>query len=888
MVPEFLARLKIFPQFLARLKSSLAAKGNAISGTNLNPLLPALDSFHGGYTKSPHLTLQNTRILHAHLLEAGLLPSNLFVANYLLRCYGKFEVMVDAVKLFNTIPEPNVISWNTMISSCNGNFRFEDSWRLFCRMHISGFQSDEITYGSVLSACGGLLAPGLGEQVYSFSIKNGFCSSGYVCAGMIDLFAKTDRLEDAFKVFYSVNSANVVCWNSIISGSVRSGQNLRALHLFQQMGRECLMPNSFTFSSVLTACVALADIHIGKGVHGWVIKCGSTDVFVGTAIIDLYAKCGDMEEALKEFKWMPVRNVVSWTAIISGFVKRDDSLSALKIFRQMRELKERINNFTITSVLTSCAKPNMFKEAIQLHCWIVKAGYYLDGSVSAALISMYSKLGSLDQSEMLFTEMDKVKNSGIWAVMISSLAQSQNSQRAVDMFCRMLQEDQRPDNYCYSSVLSVINCLHLGSQIHCHACKFGFVYDLSVGSSLFTMYSKNGSIEDSYKVFQQIPFRDSVSWTSMIAGFAEHGRGEQALSLFMDMISGGNKPDQNTLTAALTACSVLQSLRKGREIHGYAFRAGLGSEELISSALVCMYSKSGALAFASKVFDLLPQKDQVSCSSLVSGYAQNGLLEEAVVLFQKMFVSNFIVDSFTVSSALGAIALLNRLELGMQVHTLVTKLGLASELSVGSSLVTMYSECGIIANCSKAFDQIVEPDHISWTSLIASYARHGKGEEALEVYEHMIRKGTRPDAVTFVEVLSACSHTDLVEKGDLYFSSMTRDFGIEPDNRHYACMVDLLGRSGRLKEAESFINSMPIDPDSLVWTTLLAACKLHGDIDLGKKAAEKAMELAPGRSGSYISLSNMFAEVGKWKEAVDVRRRMSIIGVNKEPGWSFT
>ncbi|CAN0901673.1 Pentatricopeptide repeat-containing protein At1g74600, chloroplastic [Linum grandiflorum] len=563
-----------------------------------------------------------------------------------------------------------------------------------------------------------------------------------------------------------------------------------------------------------------------------------------------------MEEALKEFKRMPVRNVVSWTAIISGFVKRDDSLSALKIFRQMRQMNERINNFTITSVLTACAKPDMTKEAIQLHCWIIKAGYYLDGSVSAALISMYSKFGALDQSEMLFTEMNKVKNSGIWAVMISSLAQSQNSQRAVEMFRRMIQEDQRPDNFCYSSVFSVINCLHLGRQIHCHAYKFGFVYDLSVGSSLFTMYSKNGSIEDSYKVFQQIPFRDNVSWTSMIAGFAEHGYGEHALSLLMDMLSGGNKPDQSTLTAALTACSVLQSIRKGKEIHGYAFRAGLGSKELVSSALVW--------------------------------YVQNGLPEEAVVLFQKMLVSNFVVDSFTISSALGAIALLNSLELGMQVHALVTKLGLDSELSVGSSLVTMYSQCGNIADCSKTFDQIAEPDHISWTSLIASYAQHGKGEEALEVYEDMIRKGIKPDAVTFVEVLSACSHADLIERGHFYFSSMTRDFGIEPDNRHHACMVDLLGRSGRLKEAESFINSMPIDPDSLVWTTLLAACTLHGDIDLGNKAAEKAMELAPGRSGSYISLANIFASVGKWKEAVDIRRRMSLIGVNKEPGWSFT
>ncbi|CAI0401653.1 unnamed protein product [Linum tenue] len=301
------------------------------------------------------------------------------------------------------------------------------------------------------------------------------------------------------------------------------------------------------------------------------------------------------------------------------------------------------------------------------------------------------------------------------------------------------------------------------------------------------MYSKSGSLQDSYEVFEQIPFRDNVSWTSMIAGFAEHGCGKQALSLFRDMVSAGNKPDQNTLTAALGACSVLQSLHKGREIHGYVFRAGLGTESFAGGALVSMYAKCGALAFASKVFDMID-----------------------------------------------------------------------------------------------------EPDLISWTSLIASYASHGKGEEALQVYDHMIEKGIQPDAVTFVEIISACSHAGLVERGHSCFHSMTRDFGIEPDNRHFACMVDLLGRSGRLKEAERFIDSMPIDPDSLVWTSLLAACKLHGDVELGKVAAEKVMELAPGRSGTYISLSNIFADVGKWKEAVEIRRRMSRIGVIKEPGWSFT
>ncbi|XP_057988433.1 pentatricopeptide repeat-containing protein At1g74600, chloroplastic [Hevea brasiliensis] len=811
---------------------------------------PVLDPFHffSNYTKSTHHTVKDTKIIHSYLLKTALLQSDIVVANCLLDWYCKCGAILYAVKLFDTIPQLNVISWNVIISSYIRNMLFEDSWRLFCRMHFSGFEPDDITYRSALSACAALQAPLFGELVYSLAIKNGFYSNGYVRAGMIDLFAKNSKFDDALKVFYDVSCANVVCWNSIISGAVRNGENSVALDLFSQMCRRSLVPNSFTFSSILTACATLKEVEIGKGVQGLVIKCCENDVFVGTAIVDMYAKCGDVGEAVKIFSRMPVRNVVSWTAIISGFVKKDDSISALKIFKEMRIIKEEINNFTITSIITACAKPDMIKEAIQIHSWILKTGFYLDPIVQAALINMYAKVHAIDLSEMVFRESEDVKNPRLWATMISSFAQNQSSQRAIELLQIMLQESLRPDSFCFSSVLSVIDCSNLGRQIHSYTLKTGFVFDLSVGSSLFTMYSKCGSIEDSYKVFEHIPVRDNISWTSMISGFTEHGCANQAFELFRNMLAEGTRPDQMNFIAILAACSGLRSLQKGKEIHGHAFRAGMGREALVGGALVSMYSKCGALESARKVFDMLPEKDQVSCSSMVSGYAQNGLLEEAVFLFHEMLMSNVTADSYTVSSVLGAIALLNRLGIGTQLHARLTKVGLDSNVSVGSSLVTMYSKCGNIEDCCKAFDQVDEPDLICWSAMIASYAQHGKGVEALKIYEKMRRQGIRPDSVTFVGVLFACSHANLVEEGYFLFNSMTKDFGIEPNNRHYACMVDLLGRSGRLKEAEKLIKSMTIDPDALVWGTLLAACKLHGEVELGKKAAK----MASGRKSSRL------------------------------------
>lgn len=874
-----------------KLKSSLAVIDNSPSviTSQREPDVTAFDPFRffSHLAKTKRYTIRDAKIIHAHLLRSGLLQTNVFHSNCLLDCYCKSSSMVKALKLFDTTPKLNVISWNIMISGYNNVSLFEDSRRFFCRMLSLGFEPDEITYGSVLSACSALQATSFGMQVYSLAIKNGFYTSGYVRAGMIDLFAKNFTFEDALRVFGDVSCENVVVWNSIISGAVRNGDYWIALDLFRQMGHRSLVPNSYTFSSVLSACAMLRELEIGKEIQGKLIKCGANDVFLGTAVVDLYAKCGDPDDAKKEFWRMPIRNVVSWTAIISGFVQKGDSFLALKFFKEMRKTSVEINIYTVTSVITACAKPCMLKEGEEIHSWILKTGFYMDPVVIAALINMYSKIGCTGLSEKVFAEMEDRVSPSIWTVMISSFALNQSSQKAIELLQRMLWEGLKPDEFCISSVLSVIDSLDLGKQIHCCALKAALINDLSVGCSLLTMYSKCGNLEDSYKVFELIPIRDNALWASMIVGCSEHGFVQLAFQLFREMLVEEIMPDQITLSAILKACFSLPYLKMGKEIHGYVLRAGI-DKTLIGGALVSMYSKCSALKSARRVLDILPLKDKVSCASLISGYAENGLIEDAVFLFYEMLTSDLAVDSFMLSSVLRAISFSYKSGLGTQLHGYIMKLGLDSEISVGSSLVTMYSKSGSVEDCCKAFQQIDEPDLIAWTALITSYAQNGKGAEALRIFEFMKNKGIRPDSVTFVGVLSSCSHNGLVEEGYFHFNSMAKDYGIKPNNHHYACMVDLLGRSGRLKEAEKFIKNMPIEPDALVWGTLLAACKVHGDIELGRLAAENVMKLDPCDAGAYVSLSNICAEVGQWEDVLKVRSQMRGTGVEKEPGWSLT
>ncbi|XP_047972839.1 pentatricopeptide repeat-containing protein At1g74600, chloroplastic-like [Salvia hispanica] len=835
-------------------------------------------------TNLKDLTLAQAKAAHALLFKTHELSSNLYAANSLIISYSECSRMDCAFKLFDEIPLRNSVTLNSMILGCNKNSLYGYSWRLFCQIHNVGADMDEFTYGSVLSACGYVGNAAIGLQVYGLVWKNGFVSNGYVRAATIDLFAKCGYLDDALRVLHDVdNCENVVCWNHVVSGAVKSNDHLVALDVFAEMcRRSSISPNSFTFSSALTACAAVEELELGKCIHGCVIKRGvGGDVYVGTAIVDLYAKSGAMLDAVKQFKLMKMLNVVSWNVIISGFAKQGDCVSAFSVLNEMRKSGEELSSFTVPNVLSACTNPDMFKGTLQIHCWTFKVGLNIDPIVESSLISTYSRIGAVYLSEKVFVENGKMKEVGVWANMISAFVQSGSYDKAINFFQDMLENGTNPNMYIVSSVISLIDSLALGRQVHSYSLKLGMLSEVSVGSSILTMYSKCRKLEDSLKAFEQLERKDNVSWTSMIIGLAENGYADKAIRLFQEM---GFEPDDRILAAVLNSCSALRSLKLGREVHAFALRFWSGGEQaIVDSALVNMYTKCGDLDSARIVFDRTHIKDQALWSSLISGYSRYGQVEEALEIFRNLLMSGVNSDAYTCSSILGALAISS--ELGEQLHGYTIKVGFETDASVGSSLVMMYSKSGSISDCHKAFQQITDLDLVGWTTMIASYANNGKGSEALQLFDRMKRSGVEPDGVTFVGVLSACSHAGLVDEGHFHLQSMIRDHGIKPGQKHYACMVDLLGRAGRLEEAKRFIDSMPVEPAVLVWETLLAACKVHGDHELGKVAAEKILESQPNDVGTYISVSNIYAEAGEWDHALKVREAMGVR--RKEAGWSY-
>ncbi|XP_076910534.1 pentatricopeptide repeat-containing protein At1g74600, chloroplastic-like [Bidens hawaiensis] len=864
---------------------NLKTSSRFISSLNHSNIFTTFDPYHF-LNESRTYTLQETKIIHARLLKTNSLHSSLDFSNFLLRIYSKASGFNYALKVFDQMPQPDITSWNLVITTQNQSSKYADSWATFCKLHSLSFHPNEYTYGHALSACIPLIFVNGGKLLYSLALKHGFLLDGYVRSGLIELFLKGCSFDNALKVFNDESCGSVVCWNTIISGAVKHNEDHVGLNLFQQMCRGFPQPNRFTFPSVFGVCAKLQEFELGRVVHGLTVKYGDhEDLVVGTAIVDFYAKCGQVNEAIKKFSRMRTRNVVSWTAIITGFVQKGEYYSALQLFKQMMILNQEINNYTVTSVLSACANALMFNESFQVHCWVYKTGFYSDPTVKNSLINLHSKLGIVELSEQVFEDTHGLMNPTTYASMITAFCQAGTLEKAFRLFKRLFLEGLAPDVSCIPSLLSVINALELGEQIHCYVLKTGVLFNRLVGCSLFTMYSKCGCLNESYEVFNEIPDKDNISWASMISGFTEHGYAYRAIELAKQMnLVKSISLDETTLTAFLTTCSSLRLLKTGKEIHGFFIKQQDNTSVYGGGPVVNMYSRCGDLKSAKRVFNLMSFKDLTSCSSLVSGYVQNGKVKEALDLFRELISSGFEVDSFTLSSVLGT---MNRLEFVIQLHALVTKLGFESNASVGSSLVMVYSKYGNLDDCLNSFNEINEPDVVSWTAMVNSYGQHGKGLEALKVFELMKKSGTEPDSVTFVSVLTACSHSGLVKEGYGYLKSMVKDYRIKPGQQHYACMVDALGRSGRLKEAEEFIRNMPIEPHSLVWAALLAACKVHADVEIGKTAAEKVIELEPCEDGGYVAFSNICADVGQWEHVWNIRNEMKSSGVRKQPGWSY-
>ncbi|XP_059665029.1 pentatricopeptide repeat-containing protein At2g41080 [Cornus florida] len=400
-------------------------------------------------------------------------------------------------------------------------------------------------------------------------------------------------------------------------------------------------------------------------------------------------------------------------------------------------------------------------------------------------------------------------------------------------------------------------------------------------------YVQNGDLESARKVFDEMGERNVATWNVMVTGLTQFEFNEEGLGLFSKMHELGFLPDDFTLGSVLRGCAGLKDSQAGRQVHGYIIKSGFEFNLVVGSSLAHMYMKSGSLGLGERVIKAMPIQNVVACNTLIAGRAQNGCSEGALEQYNIMKMAGFRPDKITFVSVMSSCSELATLGQGQQIHTEAIKSGVSSVVAVVSSLISMYSRCGCLDDSVKAFSEREEADVVCWSSMIAAYGFHGRGEEAINLFNQMEQEGLEANDVTFLSLLYVCSHCGLKNKGIELFTLMVQQYGLEPRLEHYTCMVDLLGRSGCLKEAEDLITTMAIKADAVIWKTLLSACKIHKNADMAKRIADEVLRIDPLDSASYVLLSNVQASAKRWRDVSVVRKAMRDGGVKKEPGISW-
>ncbi|PKU75927.1 putative pentatricopeptide repeat-containing protein At3g25970 [Dendrobium catenatum] len=628
--------------------------------------------------------------------------------------------------------------------------------------------------------------------------------------------------------------------------------------------------------------------------HGFLIKSRKfTDTYTWNNVLADYCRWSELDDAQKLFDEIPQRDIVSWNSLIAGYVLRGSYEHACLLFGKMLHKRLFCNQYTLGSVLKSVSCSFQLVIGNQLHSFVVKTGLDRNVFSGSALVDMYAKCGSLSDAHLAFKSIAE-PNTVSWNTIISGYAKEGDASTAYLLFCQMEREGLKPDESSFASLLPLLNdrsCYKVMVQVHAKIIKFGWVVDAIVYNAAITAYSECQSIIDSKKVFEDmVGIRDLVTWNSMLAAYADHGFMGDAVKLFMRMQDIGIAFDIYTFTSVISACFECGQISQGRILHALVVKSGMEGAPSISNALIGMYIRSNDICNvedAVKCFNSIEFRDAVSWNSILTGFSQNGFSEDALKFFCHMQAVSVRIDHYAFSATLRSCSDLAVLQFGQQVHGLVLKSGFGSNDFVSSSLIYLYSKCGIIVDAKKSFDESCKDSSVIWNSIIFGYAQHGLGEIALDLFHKMQELGVKADHITFVGLLSACSHSGLVKEGSKILKSIQPTYGIPLRMEHYACGVDLFGRAGNLTEAKDLIESMPFEPDSMVWMTLLGACRIHGNMDLASHIAKSLLESEPTVHSTYVILSNMYAGFGYWDGRAMIQRAMRDRGVTKVPGWSW-
>ncbi|KAA8539696.1 hypothetical protein F0562_026388 [Nyssa sinensis] len=659
---------------------------------------------------------------------------------------------------------------------------------------------------------------------------------------------------------------DVTIWNSMIDGYFRYGHIEEGIVQFRQMQLLGVKPDAYSLSILLGVCDCLSRYLKGKQIHGFIIRnMFDGDPFLVTALIEMYSSCGcPMDTWNLVEKLEDKSNVVVWNAMIGGFCENGLWENSLEVYLFVKNENCKLSSSSFSSALTACSQAGDVGFGRQVHCDVIKMDFQKDPYVCTSLLTMYAKGRLVGDAEKVFNSILD-KEIELWNAMISAYVGNGRAYDALDVYSCMRLSAILSDSFTISNLLAPCNMIelyNLGRTLHGELIKRPIQNNIAVQSALLTMYSKCGTTEDADAVFSTIKEKDVVAWGSMISGFCRNLKFKEALYLFKAMEADRVKPDSDIMASVISACIGLDNIQLGFGIHGLVIKSGLGLDSFVASSLIDMYSKRG-----------FPDR--------------NGLPELSISLFPQIVQHGLYPDSVSVTSVLVAISSVAALLKGKAIHGYHLRLEIVSDLQLENALIDMYIKCGYLKYAKHIFRNMSQRNLVTWNSMIAGYGIHDECLHAISLFDEMRKSGIRPDAVTFLSLISSCNHSGLIDEGLNLLQSMRLEYNIEPKMEHYVNIVDLLGRAGCLDDAYTFIQNMPIEPDRSVWLCLLCACRTHRNIKLGELAAHNLLKMEPTRGSNYVQLLNLYAEAGLRDRAAKLRASMRQKGLKKSPGCSW-
>ncbi|XP_062099591.1 pentatricopeptide repeat-containing protein At4g33170 [Humulus lupulus] len=810
------------------------------------------------------------KCVHALIIRTGKDPDR-FLTNNLITMYSKCGSLSYARHLFYRSPQRDLVTWNSILTaiSRSAESKFEniqEGFNVFRNLRESFVSTSRLTLAPVLKLC--LLSEYVwaSEAVHGYAVKIGLEWDVFVSGALVNIYSKFGRIGAARALFDLMPDKDVVLWNVMLKVYLKMGLEKQVLYLFTEFHQSGLHPDDVTMRCVISSIKKLGFDKCSRYMEQ--VQAYSTK-------LSLYRDDSD---------------VYLWNKTLSKYLEVGEKWLAINCFINMIRSKVKYDVVTLVVILTAVLGTNDLEFGKQIHGIAVKSGFDTKVSIANSLINMYSKLGSVYLAREVFKHMKELDLIS-WNSMISSCTQSGLEEESVNLFRDLLDAGVAPDQFTFASVFracsSLKDGLSLARQVHVHAVKFGNTADRFVSTALIDVYSRTGKMEEAEVVLQKLVEFDLVSWNAMMFGYIIGNKSHKALELLSLMHRLGERADEITLATATKASSSLVALEQGKQIHCHVTKVGFDVDLCVSSGILYMYIKCGDMVSANTMFSDIATPDDVAWTTMISGCIENGEVDRALSIYHRMRLSGVQPDEYAFATLVKACSSITALEQGRHIHANVIKLDYASDPFVGTSLVDMYAKCGNIEDAYCLFKKMDVKDVALCNALLVGLAQHGDAKEALNLFKCMVSNQIEPDRVTFVGVLSACSLSGLISEACGYFSSMHKDYGIEPDVEHYAYLVDALARSGRVREAENIIPSMPFKASASVYRALLGACRVHGDIETGKRVAAQLLALEPHDSASYVLLSNMYAAASHWDGAIDARKQMKRKNVKKDPSFSW-